>query len=79
MRQLESILYELHPAGWEPVPGHHIFRQHWAGLGGHISRNYILASLKSLFMLTNKAARKKSFSKEKAAPLLLCSRTEIEK
>lgn len=40
MRQLESILHELHPAGRKPIPGHNIFRQHRTGVGGHISRNY---------------------------------------
>lgn len=38
--QLESLLHGVQISGRESVPGHHIVRQYWTGLGGYIRCKY---------------------------------------
>jgi len=48
--QLELLLHRVQVAGREPVPGHHIVRQHRPGLGGHIRCEYDILLLLLLLL-----------------------------
>lgn len=58
VRQLESLLHGVQVAGREPVPGHHIVRQHRPGVGGHIRCEFFVFIFISIMRLVRTTGRK---------------------
>lgn len=50
MRQLESVLHELHATGRQSISGYDFLRQHRNGLGGHFP-SYIARRLDGYYVL----------------------------